>query len=174
MSTDLERMREQIAALRRDFDGSFALPARTPGADPLTLLVVRSGGLTQALRIVELVRVESCPELTPLPAQHAAFLGLAALQGRATAVYSLGRLLGRPHVEADARWLLVVQGGLAVAVAAIQGCLRARASDLVREATEDSQPMVALASGHCPVIELGLLVQPLLTPAGRPRTTPQE
>ena len=153
---------EQVRSLRQAFDAAFAAPALAGAEELVHLLVVRAGAAPRAVRIVDLLKVETCPALVALPQQHPAFLGLGAVRGRATAVYGLARLLGLPEAAAGHRWLLLGQSRIAVAVTAILGSLQVRPVDLAQTpAGSTGPPLVAFGGSHCPVIDLPTLLHPL-------------
>jgi len=153
---------EQILSLRQAFDAAFAAPALAGAGDLVQLLVVRAGAGAHAVRIVDLLKVETCPALVALPQQHPAFLGLGAVRGRATAVYALARLLGLPEAATSHRWLLLGHAGIGVAVSAILGSLQVRPGDLApSSASGAGPPLIPFGGGHCPVIDLPALLHPL-------------
>jgi len=153
---------EQVQSLRQAFDAAFAAPALAGATDLVQLLVVRAGAGPQAVRIVDLLKVETCPALVALPQQHPAFLGLGAVRGRATAVYGLARLLGLPEAATSHRWLLLGQARIGVAVTAILGSLQVRPEELApASAGATGAPLIAFGGGHCPVIDLPSLLHPL-------------
>lgn len=112
MSDDLER---QLAALRREFDDSFARAHVGSGESQLAVLLVRAGERECALAVDDMALLGRCPAIAPVPSAQAALLGLAASRGAIVAVYGLAALLGH---EGDAPgWMVLLRGDRSVAIA---------------------------------------------------------
>lgn len=115
-------MNDRVAALRAEFDRSFALPhppAREPG---IQLLLVSAGDRRLALCMDELERVLRAPRIVELPGAAPGLAGLAAVAGRLVVVADLGLLLGQrervaPTYVATSRTVR----GLAVGFSALEG-----------------------------------------------------
>lgn len=121
-----------VEALRRDFDGSFALPTRAPDVGSVDLLAIRVRGKPFALRIGEIAGVATGRRLTQVPSSNPALLGLVGVRGTLVAVFDLGTLLGEPLAGQPARWVALCGGHdqLAVAFDDVEGHLRLLESEL--------------------------------------------
>jgi len=109
---------QQLDDLRRAFDQAFAVPPPPPLAELESLLVIQVDGESFAMRIGELVGLETRRKIVALPLDNLAFLGLAGLQGRLVPVYSLAFLLGYTGARTDeGRWLAVGGAGDPVGLA---------------------------------------------------------
>jgi purine-binding chemotaxis protein CheW len=114
----------RAAALRREFDAAFALPARA-GGDPLVaLLAARVAGEPFALRVLDLAGLVQARPVVPVPSRRPALLGVSGLRGEIVPIYGLGRLLGRPDDGAPA-WIALAAGGerIGLALSALEGHL---------------------------------------------------
>jgi chemotaxis signal transduction protein len=116
---------DAAAELRRQFDGSFAVPVERARAGTRDLLAVRVGGDRCAIPLDAVARLARTPELTPAPDQLPTFLGIGTHQGANVAVYDLAGLTGRTRVG-RAGWMVltVVDRALALAFDDVDGYLR--------------------------------------------------
>src|SRR5689334_7571216 len=94
-----------VEALRREFDGSFALPQREAAPDAIEVLAIRVGGKPFALRLSEVAGVATGRRLTPVPSARRGMLGLVGVRGSLVAVFDLAVLLGEPPNTAEPRWV---------------------------------------------------------------------
>jgi purine-binding chemotaxis protein CheW len=115
-----------IEALRREFDGSFALPAREVASDSLDLLAIRIDNEPFALRVSEIAGLVTGHRLTPVPSPLPSLMGLLGVRGALVAVFDLGALLGEAPMTAAPRWVALCPGehGLAVAFPELEGHLK--------------------------------------------------
>jgi chemotaxis signal transduction protein len=113
-------------ALRREFDGSFALPVRANEVGTVDFLAIRVRGKPFALRISEIAGVATGRRFTQVPSPNPALLGLVGVRGSLVAVFDLGTLLGEPLGGEPARWVALCGGHdqLAVAFDDVEGHLR--------------------------------------------------
>ncbi|GAA3341458.1 hypothetical protein GCM10020358_32870 [Amorphoplanes nipponensis] len=151
---------DRLAALRDDFDRSFAEPARQHDAEHAELLAIRAGGRPYALRLAQARGVHSDRPVTPLPGPQPALLGVAGFTGAIVPVYDLAALLGHPLPERP-RWLVLALGvpPLALAFHELDGHVRVAASLIVEEAGARAgrdvlRGMVALPGGTRPIVDL--------------------
>lgn len=94
------------AALRRQFDSSFAA-----AASPMTgllegLLAIRVGADPYALRVSEIVGLYVDVKIVPVPSPVVQLLGIVSLRGRMAPVYDLAALLHYPPA-ASPRWMIL-------------------------------------------------------------------
>jgi purine-binding chemotaxis protein CheW len=104
------------AALRREFDRSFAAEPSMDRARSENLLAVRIGGEAYAIRLTEIAGLYADRRIVPLPASVPGFLGLASFRGQVAPVYDLAALLAYVPRPAS-RWLVLTQQVHAVAFA---------------------------------------------------------
>jgi chemotaxis signal transduction protein len=99
------------AELARDFDGSFAAPARLTPDDSERLLAIRVGGHAYAVRVRDISGLTVDRKIVHLPSRTPAFLGMVGLRHAIAPVYGLGALLGYDALVDRPRWLLLVGAG---------------------------------------------------------------
>lgn len=145
MSAELER---QLAALRADFDQSFARPTDSEQPASLRVLMLRAGDMRCALALDEVATLGRCPPLTPVPTPVAALRGLGSMRGVIVGVYDLAALLGQ-GAAAEASWIVALRRdpSLAIAFDALEGQHRSPAAALIAP-PPDAPPHVA---GYLPV-----------------------
>lgn len=125
------KISRQAAALRRDFDRSFAEPMRPPMPQTLDLLRVRLGGDPWAVPLGDVAGLHSGKRITPVPTRTPGLLGLAGFRGALAAVYDLPALIGLAPQKAP-RWLLLAEQRLvAFAFGQLEGHLRIEASTIL-------------------------------------------
>jgi chemotaxis signal transduction protein len=115
-----------VELLRRDFDGSFALPPREAGTEGVDLLAIRVGERALALRLSEISTVATGRRLTETPSSNPALLGLVGIRGALVAVLDLAAMLGEPTRSEAPRWVALCQGDdqLALGFDTLEGHLR--------------------------------------------------
>jgi chemotaxis signal transduction protein len=116
-----------VEALRREFDGAFALPTREVAADGVDLLAIRVGARRLALRVSEIAAVATGRRLTPVPSPTSELLGLVGMRGVLVAVLDLAALLGEELESSEApRWLALCAGDdqLALGFHVLEGHVR--------------------------------------------------
>lgn len=104
------------AALRREFDLSFAQPPATELARLEAFLAVRIGGDAFAMRLTEIAGLYADRCIVPLPSPLSDLLGTAGFRGQIAPVYDLAALLGYAARPAP-RWLVLARGRDIVALA---------------------------------------------------------
>lgn len=112
---------ERVHALRREFDGAFALPPPVEPPRAEEVLTLRVGGAPCAVRLADLAALRAHRAPTPLPGAPPGLLGVDAEGARLLAVFDLAALLGRP--AGDLRWQIVprADGEIALAFTALEG-----------------------------------------------------
>jgi purine-binding chemotaxis protein CheW len=151
---------ERLAALRNDFDRSFAEPARQQDVEYAELLAIHAGGRPYALRLSQASGVHCDRPVTPLPGPQAALLGVAGFSGAIVPVYDLAALLGHPVPERP-RWLVLAGGTppLALAFHELDGHVRVPISIIVGEPDGNTgrdvlRGMAPLPGGTRPIVDL--------------------
>lgn len=159
-------------ALRRDFDGAFALPLREGKADVVDLLSIRVAGQPYALRVAELGGVAAGRRVITVPSPAPAFSGLVGIRGAIFAVYDLGELLGLPPRSSERRWVALAAGDvqLGLAFEALEGHLRLPPSALgANEGSEFCEHAVRTGAELCPVVSISRIVAMVLERSARER-----
>lgn len=135
MTTDADR----LAALRREFDESFARAAATTHGQSERLVAVRLGGDRFALRVGEIASVHPITAITRLPGAPRGQLGIVNVRGQLAAVYDGATLLGYTSAGEAHRWcaLCADDRGLGLAIGAVEGYLRVDRASLRPITTED-------------------------------------
>jgi len=116
MNEAMPVLSETAAALRREFDRSFASAPITEIARLENMLAVRVGGDAYAIRVAEIGGMYADRRIVPLPSAMPSLLGMTGFRGQLAPVYDLAVLLGYPPRTA-ARWLVLVRGRHSVALA---------------------------------------------------------
>jgi chemotaxis signal transduction protein len=111
------RWRTDVAAMRQEFDRTFAVPESSAVGACDDFLAIRVCGHPFALRVLDLTRIETHRKVVALPESNPWLLGLASSQGKIVPVYSLALVLDLPVSSAGKSWLAIcgreVQLGLA-------------------------------------------------------------
>lgn len=163
------------AALREEFDGSFALPLATSTPDSHDLLAIRIAGRPYALRAQDLGGIALGRRVTPLPSPDPALAGLVGVRGTVVAVFDLGVLLGLRGSAAAGRWVALAgrDARLAFAFDELEGHERIAAAAL-RAVGEDRPDFVThlleRADGLRPIASVASLVEFLSQSADRVRS----
>jgi chemotaxis signal transduction protein len=124
MTPASSRVASRAAALKRDFDQSFALPPATDTAAKVDLLAIRLGSKTFAIRLAEIAGLFADKKITRVPGAGTAMLGIAGFRGSIVPVYDLQCLLGEPAGK-TARWLVIALAApVAFAFDGFEGQLR--------------------------------------------------
>jgi chemotaxis signal transduction protein len=97
--------------LAREFDRSFADPARATDEDVEELLAIRVGGDAYAVRLRDVTGLVADRKIVPLPTPEPTLLGIVGLRNGLAPVYSLAALLGYGPAAEAPRWLLLVGPG---------------------------------------------------------------
>jgi chemotaxis signal transduction protein len=127
----------RAAALRAEFDRSFAAAPAAAATAVEDLLAIGIEGDSYLLRLAEVSGLHVDKRLMWLPSPVAELIGLAGFRGRVLPVYDLGMLLGKPRAAAVPRWTVVDASGRAgLAFDAFSGFLRARPETIVPDARE--------------------------------------
>jgi chemotaxis signal transduction protein len=115
-----------VETLRREFDGSFALPQRDAAPNIVHLLAIRVGTQPYALRVSELGALAADRRVTPVPSPTAALSGLVGLRGVVVAVFDLAILLGEAPGNEGPRWLALcgADAHCALGFSTLEGHLR--------------------------------------------------
>lgn len=177
-----ERVRGANAEeLRREFDRSFALPARVASADLEDVLALRVAFHGYAVRSRELSGVAVLPKITQVPSPTPGLLGLVGVRGALVPVFGLPQLLGyEPGTEA-LRWLLLLgaEEPLALAFHALESFGKvpksAFSADVGRKLQgEHVEETVTLAGSARPVIAVTELAATIRSRLGRRRPEKEE
>lgn len=117
---------EQLAALRRSFDESFASLPAVQGGTRHDMLAIRAGRGRLVVPVAQLAGVEAGRKIVPLPGAAPGLLGVAGVRRRLVAVYGLAELLGDAQGQAERRWFLLVgrNGDTALAIEALESYLQ--------------------------------------------------
>jgi len=148
----------RIAALRDDFDRSFAQPARRHDVEHVELLAVQAGGRPYALRLSQTSGLYPDRPVTALPGPLSALLGVAGFGGAIVPVYDLADLLGHP-VGGRPRWLVLAAGAPALALAfhELDGHVQVPAESIIASglgARDSLRGMVSLPGGTRPIVDV--------------------
>ncbi len=109
---------KRAAALREEFDRSFASPLAETQGEVEHVLAIRLKGDLYGLRVREVDGVERSGLIVPLPSDSPGLLGIVGSRGAILPVYDLGALLGYEGSQQTPRWLVLCgkRDSLALAV----------------------------------------------------------
>lgn len=96
------------AQLRLAFDRGFAQAIQPDTTVWEDYLLIRLHGVSHALRLSDVNRVQRVPWVTPIPGPVDALIGVAGLAGCITPVYDLRVLLGHAGAQAP-HWMVVTR-----------------------------------------------------------------
>jgi purine-binding chemotaxis protein CheW len=163
-----ETLCTRAAALRRDFDQTFAEPIGAQGLDDEELLAIRVGHDPFVIRLTEIAGLFADKHITRVPGPLSDLLGLAGFRGAVVPVYDLRLLLGCSNITRP-RWSVLTAGTSCVGLAfdALDGHLRlprgSLASDLAGPAANRPVREVArLGNVARPVIHIPSLVSSIV------------
>jgi purine-binding chemotaxis protein CheW len=138
MNRDHSGLSLQAAALKRDFNRSFAEARQPPSAQRVDLLAIRLAGDPWAIPLSDISALHSGKKVTPVPSRVSALLGIAGFRGELVPVYDLASLIGLT-ASAAPRWLaLAVERRIALAFADLDGHLRIEPGDILPQAPEST------------------------------------
>jgi len=163
MTASTAQLAERVAALRSEFDRTFAAPRRIDTAIKHDLLAIRVGAEPFALRLAEVAGLFASRQITRVPGGDAALLGMAGFRGAVVPVYALGALLSFPSSRQAPRWLVVTAAApVALAFDAFEGHLRAAAADILPRQSQGSLEDFSLQDFAPDVIRAGDAVRPII------------
>jgi chemotaxis signal transduction protein len=96
----------RAAAMRQEFDRSFADPVLADVSAREDLLAIRLAAQDFAIRVSEIAGLFADKKITPVPNANAALLGIAGFRGAIMPVYDLQSLLGFAAGRMS-RWLAI-------------------------------------------------------------------
>ena len=114
--TTTTTLAQKLAALRREFDQSFADAAGGTRPSQLDFLAVRVWGDPYAIRLSEVQSLHADRKLVPAPSLLPELLGVCGFRSVLTPVYDLAQLLGYGACL-TARWLVVAHSASPIAFA---------------------------------------------------------
>jgi chemotaxis signal transduction protein len=128
---DASSPEKRSAAMRAEFDQSFAAPRSAPHTSAVELLAIRVAGQAYALRLSEVGFVAANRRVVRLPSPQPTLAGLSSVRGMIMAVYDLGAILGHPR-NPSPRWLIQASRAepIALAFEAFEGQLRVDAGQI--------------------------------------------
>jgi chemotaxis signal transduction protein len=141
------RITDRAAALRRDFDRSFAVAPMGADAAKLDLLAICLGTRRFALRLSDIAGLFVDKKVIEVPGAIATLVGIAGFRGAIAPVYDLQRMLGlttRDAPGACARWLVIAAAApVAFAFDAFDGQLRVTPAAIKADTGQEAQGFTA-------------------------------
>ena len=140
---------QRAAAMRAEFDASFA---EAPGVDEIAtqdVLGLRIGDEERGIRLAEVAGITAHPPITPLPSRHPAMIGIVSNRGSVAAAWDLGLLLG--DAPQSPRWVVVpaTEPGVAVVFGDFTGFDRVPVTELSGEYVLSLAEVVHTIRGLC-------------------------
>jgi purine-binding chemotaxis protein CheW len=128
MSENLSSAAARAADMRVAFDRAFADRVRFDTTATESLLAIRVGEQSCAIRLSEITGLFADKKITRVPGSGVALLGIAGFRGTIVPVYSLQTLVGRSGDRSGTRtprWLVIAAAApIALAFEAFEGQLR--------------------------------------------------
>jgi chemotaxis signal transduction protein len=138
------QMTGRAAALRNDFDRSFAVAPRSADAARLDLLAVCLATRRFALRLSDIAGLFVDKKIVSVPGSGPTLLGIAGFRGAIAPVYDLQKLLGLAASHASARWLVIAAAApVAFAFEKFEGQLRVSPDAIKAQAADDAHGFTA-------------------------------
>lgn len=156
------------ATLAREFDETFARPARASEDRALPLIALRARGAPYAVSMAEMSGLVADRPVVPLPTPVPELLGLTGVRGGLVPVYGLAALLGGAPDGAGGlgggrevpRWMLMTSGepALALAFDELDGHVEVDPADVLPAQAGEARPhvrkAVRLPDGVRPLVDL--------------------
>lgn len=105
MSAGTASRSKTLADLRREFDGTFAVPLRVAGGRE-SLIALRVAGEGLAVRTMQIAGLAKRRPIVSVPSSVPGLLGIMGLRGTLLPVYDLAALLGL-RAAAGGSWLML-------------------------------------------------------------------
>jgi len=166
--TSVSDNRMTLAALREEFDNSFAHVPHIGSAVAENLLAIQLGGIAHAIRIAQIGGLYVDRHIMPLPTPAAELLGVAAFRGRLAPVYDLAALLNYTR-HTTSRWLVLLrlQDPVAFTFDGFDAHIAALPEDILHSDGKSQQQAarphicdaVRTANGVLPIIDLHSIVE---------------
>jgi chemotaxis signal transduction protein len=161
----------RAAALRQNFDGSFAEPRQAASGMREDFLAVRLEAEFYAIRLSEITGLFANKKITQIPGQGAALRGIAGFRGVMVPVYDLRVLMGYKAAE-EPRWLIRVPS-IALAFDRLDGHLRVEAREIVSQAKGERaqhhvQEFLTTQDRVWPIVRIASLLDAIRSQTARP------
>jgi chemotaxis signal transduction protein len=173
MTSDRHTPVLNLAALRKDFDRTFAAAPVTVEDTRESVLLIQAGGDPYALRLPQVAALFADKRVTWLPGSVPELLGVVAVRGAILPVYDLGALLGYPASTAP-RWFVTASaapGGVALAFDRFDGhrrVAREEISDARAEShTRHVREVVRVDGSARPLVDVSSVVDAIAALAQR-------
>jgi purine-binding chemotaxis protein CheW len=135
---------ENVDALRKAFDESFAIRPGERNQNVEGLLVLRVSGVSYAVKLREIKGLFRKKKISPVPGPVPELLGFAGIKGILVPVYSLAALLGRGQENCDSKWFVLCQSSeaafFALAVEEFEGYVDVAYSNITSDAVPSAKP----------------------------------
>jgi purine-binding chemotaxis protein CheW len=166
-----------VAAMRAEFDRSFAEAPATQAARGVRLLLIKDGaGRSYALRLDHVSAIVGDRRVVAVPSPVPGLIGVAGIRGGLVAVYALTELLGGERGTAPSRWIAVCPAvePVGLAFAEIEGQEQVAAAAIVSAAAraESDDPIQDLAQtqgGLRPIVAIPILLDSIRRRCARVR-----
>jgi len=181
MSGNLSPAIERVAEMRLAFDRTFADRVHVDTTATESLLAIRVGAQSCAIRLSEITGLFVDKKITPVPGGGAALLGIAGFRGAIVPVYSLQTLLGQsgdPPGSRTPRWLVIAAAApVALAFEALEGQLRVPPDAILpRQSRAETKSFawefVQMQNLAWPIMHLSSVLDAIKTP--RPESVPRK
>jgi chemotaxis signal transduction protein len=164
----IEALAGTAAALRRDFDESFAAPAASLTQPLEGFLAIRVGSDPFAFRLSEIAGLHVGVKIVSVPSPAVQLLGIVGIRGLMAPIYDLALLLRYPP-SVNPRWLVIARAPQPVGFAfeAFESHLQVSRASLTDGDDEDAgtgvtgrlRGMVRAAGALRPIIHLAAMLE---------------
>jgi chemotaxis signal transduction protein len=157
----------RAAALRQEFDQSFADPVLAGTAAQEDLLAIRLAAQEFALRLSEIAGLFADKKITAVPSANAALLGIAGFRGAIMPVYDLQSLLGLAAGRTS-RWLAIAaRAPVAFSFEAFVGRLQVSPHEITSQRGQAkhsfARDFVQIENVMRPIIQLSSVLDAIMT-----------
>jgi chemotaxis signal transduction protein len=175
--TTTTRPLADVAAMRAEFDRSFAEAPGTQAARGVRLLLIKDvAGRAYALRLDQISAIVGDRRIVAVPSRVPGLIGVAGIRGGLVAVYALTELLGGEGASERGRWIAVCPAvePVGLAFAEIEGQEQVAAAAIVSaparaESNDPIQDLARTQGGLRPILAIPILLDSIRRRCARVR-----
>ena len=109
--SEVSKIGKSAADLRNDFDQSYSVPPSSSVAGEIeNMLVIHIAQSLYAIRLAEIVGLESKRKIVAVPGPIPEMLGIAGVRGKFVSVYNLAALVGCSSDVTQPQWMVLCGG----------------------------------------------------------------
>jgi chemotaxis signal transduction protein len=172
MTTDTASSSKSLVEMRWEFDNAFAIRPAGAAQERESLIMLRVGGESLAVRTLHITGVAKRSRILPIPTPVPCLLGIAAIHNTLLPVYDLAALLGLHSGAAEGAWFMLTcpQTPIALLFDAFEGQVDTEPSGLYgSEGPAEHvhlRSMARIGAAHRAVIDIPGIVEQIGKDAG--------